>query len=609
MSVVGNLARSIPSALGNVFPSGRDPRYPTSSAYGRPVALVYGTRRISVNLVMAGWYMLNKVTGGGGYGTWSNGLVQMAICEGPISEVLAVWKGRTKNTPGALSLTVQTGAGITAWNSGTAYVAGDWVSSGGTNYVSILAGTNHVPPNATYWAARGAAATERAQSPWSHMTTNFPLFALGYGGTAICSASTVWSLLSDGQLESATVEVSGLLTTATGSAQSVSPARVIADLLTNGEYGLAWATSRLDGYSGGAAFTAGIDGTAETSYANLVSAGGMSIALALEEQRPAREIIEEIATATDSVCLWSEGKLKMRPLATWYGTSGVTYDGPSSVVPVYDLGASGPGADFLADEGEEPIQVEREALKDHFNTFPVEWTNRAPARVDTAGTTIAEPFNAYNPDLEEGTPDPGDVEIYGVKKAPKTALRCIVSQGHAAYISNALASRSILGRNVYRFRLGWKFALLECCDVVTLTDAELGISRKLVRIVEMEEGDDDAFDVVAEEIGTVGLAGLAPLTVAMVPTYVSGIDPNGPPYSSTTDVATAMAYGGSGSFTYAWTKTSGTTVTVDSPTSASTTFTSTASGNVTAVYRCTVTDTVTSATAYAEVSVELDGGV
>lgn len=40
---------------------------------------------------------------------------------------------------------------IPAWNSGTAYVAGNLVSLSGTNYRAIAASTNQTPPNATYW--------------------------------------------------------------------------------------------------------------------------------------------------------------------------------------------------------------------------------------------------------------------------------------------------------------------------------------------------------------------------------------------------------------------------------------------------------------------------
>lgn len=44
-------------------------------------------------------------------------------------------------------------SGVSAWSGATAYAVGDLVVQGGTNYYCILAHTNQVPPNATYWYA------------------------------------------------------------------------------------------------------------------------------------------------------------------------------------------------------------------------------------------------------------------------------------------------------------------------------------------------------------------------------------------------------------------------------------------------------------------------
>jgi hypothetical protein len=80
------------------------------------------------------------------------------------------------------------------------------------------------------------------------------------------------------------------------------------------------------------------------------------------------------------------------------------------------------------------------------------------------------------------------------------------------------------------------------------------------------------------------------------------------PCLATSSSVTCNAYGGSGSFTYAWTKVSGTTFTLSSTTAATVTFSKTLSALETAVYRCTVTDSVTGATAFDDVNVNLEGG-
>lgn len=54
-----------------------------------------------------------------------------------------------------------------AWNGATAYAVGDLVASGGLNYYCILAHTNQVPPNATYWYALPATGEYEIPSPYA----------------------------------------------------------------------------------------------------------------------------------------------------------------------------------------------------------------------------------------------------------------------------------------------------------------------------------------------------------------------------------------------------------------------------------------------------------
>ena len=55
-------------------------------------------------------------------------------------------------------------------------------------------------------------------------------------------------------------------------------------------------------------------------------------------------------------------------------------------------------------------------------------------------------------------------------------------------------------RNTYRFKLGWRYALLEPMDIVLLTDATLGLAGKAVRLTAIEEDDNGELTVTAEEI-------------------------------------------------------------------------------------------------------------
>jgi len=76
--------------------------------------------------------------------------------------------------------------------------------------------------------------------------------------------------------------------------------------------------------------------------------------------------------------------------------------------------------------------------------------------------------------------------------------------------------------------------------------------------------------------------------------------------SATSNSATATASGGSGGYTYAWTRVSGDTYTINSSTSATTTFTTTLSNGQfkSGIYRCTVTSGGVTASADIQVDSE-----
>ena len=57
-----------------------------------------------------------------------------------------------------------------AWSSSETYQTNHVVTHGGNTYRAIIATTNHVPPNATYWELLAAATTSRATGPQQPLT-------------------------------------------------------------------------------------------------------------------------------------------------------------------------------------------------------------------------------------------------------------------------------------------------------------------------------------------------------------------------------------------------------------------------------------------------------
>jgi len=55
-------------------------------------------------------------------------------------------------------------------------------------------------------------------------------------------------------------------------------------------------------------------------------------------------------------------------------------------------------------------------------------------------------------------------------------------------------------RNSYKFKLGWRYSLIEPMDIVLLTDTALGLDAAAVRLTAIAEDDNGELTVTAEEI-------------------------------------------------------------------------------------------------------------
>jgi hypothetical protein len=55
-------------------------------------------------------------------------------------------------------------------------------------------------------------------------------------------------------------------------------------------------------------------------------------------------------------------------------------------------------------------------------------------------------------------------------------------------------------RNTYKWKLGFRYMLLEPMDIVLLTDANAGLAAAPVRIIQIDEDDNGELTITAEEI-------------------------------------------------------------------------------------------------------------
>jgi putative tail protein len=299
------------------------------------------------------------------------------------------------------------------------------------------------------------------QPSWSYLHSLHPDQEVFYPATAY--VVNIAASLSGGAVDNFTWEVNGFLPFG-GLIPDALPPAAIVDLLTDLAHGLAWNPAKI------------FDTSLATSY---VQAAGLFASPVMDTQQAASAYMQELLTVANCTLVWSEGSLKILPYGdTPLSGNGATYT--PDTTPIYDLTDN----DFLAGPGEDPVHVVRKTATERYNQLYVEYEDRT---------------NDYNTSVVEAKIE-DDILLNGLKPAPKITLNSIKDPSVARHVAQ-LALQRIYGiRNTYQFRLGWRYSLLDPMDLVTLTDAGLGLNRTPVRITEIVELDQEqGFQITAEK--------------------------------------------------------------------------------------------------------------
>ncbi len=430
-----------PTPFVNAFdgPALNSLRYNTSQA-GSPIPLCYGTQRVTVNLIEF-WGFTGRGGGKGGKGLGSSGGKKGANQNYAVNVAFGLCQG-----PAAF-----TGAphGISGNNR-------IW-SNGG-----IAAGLGHVGLNG-YAGNDG----QPADPVFARADPNTPV--LGYSGTCYVTG-TPMQLGSSPALPNLSFEVTGLQAGSAGPnfPGDANPAQIVIDLLTNTRYGAGFPAANLD--------IAGSIG----DWGSYCRAAQLAMSLVLDRQQPCARWLQEIAQLTVSAVLWSGSLLKVIP----YGDAPLNANGAAwtpNLTWQYSLG-DGDFIDFGG--GSDPVLLER--------GDPAQATNWLSLEYMDAG-------NSYNPQILPVW-DQGLIDQYGLRSEPSIQAHEFTNAASAAVSAQLQLQRKAYVRNTYRFKLGWRYSLLEPMDIVLLTDVALGLSAAPVRITQIDEDDNGELTVTAEEI-------------------------------------------------------------------------------------------------------------
>lgn len=484
-----------------------------SSAFGVTVPVVGGVNRIAGNLIDYDDFVATATTTtedagkGGGVKTRNttysySASVLMGICQGPIGSIARIWKGKEVFTggwspslvnsateawtvpgSGAMAYTLAHAATAigaptvtTIWGRGRPQLAldTDYRLSGGVLTVLLDKWRGKVltikyqwgtgAPDLSPLATLGItlANGDMGQTAPAWMTSSHPDKALGYPGLAYVHAQA-YQLGTGAQVENHSFEVQGDGAYRYGEdLPDCNPWEFGAGIMANGRYGARMPAETVEALDA----------------SDYVAAAGLLMSPLLTEQVRAGDFISELCRLTNCAPVWSFDRLRIVPYgdATLSG-NGVTYT--PNVTPLFDL-----DDDHWLQEGTaDPLTWEVKEPSDRYNHVRVEFCDRA---------------NYYNKTIAEAKDD-ADIAAHGLRSMDTVAAPWICDAAVAALVARIIQQRSLNITGTGTIKLPWAFCLLECMDLVTITDPGLGFDHLPVRITSIGEDADGMLSVEVED--------------------------------------------------------------------------------------------------------------
>lgn len=299
-----------------------------------------------------------------------------------------------------------------------------------------------------------------SQSPWGYLTTKHPVEALSYRGTAYVAAAD-YDLGASSSLGNHNFDVTGRLPYQAGTIDGANPRDIISDIVGNANYGTDPDADYLDSW---------------LDFSNYCVANGIFLSPAYEAQIEARQAISDIIQLTNSGIFFSEDRIKIVPYSDAAASgNGATFTPVTAAA--YDLSDD----DFL--DADQPVRVLRTPNADAYNQVQIEFKDAD---------------NQYNTAIATAQ-DQASIELFGLRPMDKITAHGITSAAVARQVAQLILQRVLYSRNTYEFKIGWKYARLEPCDYVTLTDSRLGLELTPVRVLSIEESEDGELAIVGED--------------------------------------------------------------------------------------------------------------
>jgi hypothetical protein len=432
-------------------------------------------------LIYYNGFSAQLVKTGGGKGILSGGkggkqveyfaTILLALGEGPVGETKIIYQDSSVFTPADYptngTFFFAGGPGQTPWD----YIVSNWPADA------------RPYKNTAYYAFPGAQLDSSATVP------QIDLVAEGFfAGTSPLNNSTL--TITSGQYDPKGNPISFIGNINLGSIDA-DPALVIYDFLTNPTYGAGFPAEWIDTpslFTSAAGFNPTIGDAAVSTFCQAV---GLAWSVVVNNVESASSIIERWTKNLNVAPVWTGSALKFIPYWDSAASSNPGWDSGNGVplkyyAPYYKAPAAEITLDFILqseNKDEDPIYFMRKDPMEVYNTVRVDYKDR---------------FNFYN-DVPAEAKDEAHIELYG-PRVDNIGLASEFSLGAYAQTSSTMQLRRNIGiMRTFTWKMGPLWAWLNPMDIVTIPDPTNYNSTLTVRIVSVEDDEDENTTITAEE--------------------------------------------------------------------------------------------------------------
>jgi hypothetical protein len=207
----------------------------------------------------------------------------------------------------------------------------------------------------------------------------------------------------------------------------------------------------------------------------------------MDRQQPMSSWVDELAALSISAIFFSSGRLRVVPYSAIANSGNDAFFTPNLTVQ-YNLTDD----DYLAPSGNkrsagdpDPVIITRADITQLINWITIE---------------IFDRFNFYDPSIQPPTFDQASIDLFGIRTGSTIQGHEVCTADMGQRIAGEVLRRKLYLRNTYKFKVGWRYMLLEPMDIVSLTDSVSGLNQHEVRVIEIQEDEAGVLSITAEDI-------------------------------------------------------------------------------------------------------------